>query len=205
MSKGTQLRGGCIGACSRYAFCDQKVSYFWSDGRPTESWPKRGSQKLACHFKPKQLKLAFMIGSPHESLLLQRGSRGKGAAAPFPCTPNPRSTQAFAPLRTFSVDDAEHFLHNHHASVASLRLLFTFAPERRSASLRNRCSPSPECPQIALVGLGLPSAKYPWAKSRRPICPVPSVSSWMSPPGISSDVKPRRRAGNRDRAMRVIL
>jgi hypothetical protein len=62
------------------------------------------------------------------------------------CTPNPRSTQAFAPLRTFSVDDAEHFLHNHHASVASLRLLFTFAPERRSASLRNRCSPSPEYP-----------------------------------------------------------
>ena len=57
----------------------------------------------------------------------------KGAAAPFPCTPNPRSTRAFAPLRTFSIDDAEHFLHNHHASVASLRLLFTFVPERRSA------------------------------------------------------------------------
>ena len=37
-------------------------------------------------------------------------------------------------------------LHNNHASVASLRLLFTFAPERRSASLRNRCSPSPEYP-----------------------------------------------------------
>ncbi len=68
-------------------------------------------------------------------LLLQREGRGKGAAAPFPCTPNPRSTQAFTPLRTFSVDDAEHFLHNHHASVASLRLLFTFAPEWRSASL----------------------------------------------------------------------
>ena len=57
----------------------------------------------------------------------------QGAAAPFPCTPNPRSTRAFAPLRTFSIDDAEHFLHNHHASVASLRLLFTFVPERRSA------------------------------------------------------------------------
>src|SRR4029434_2312608 len=37
MSKGTQLRRGCIGACSRYAFCDQKVSYFWSDGRPPGS------------------------------------------------------------------------------------------------------------------------------------------------------------------------
>jgi hypothetical protein len=72
---------------------------------------------------------------PHESLLLQRGSRGKGAAAPFPCTPNPRSTQAFASLRTFSVDDAEHFLHNHHASVASLRLLFTFAPKFTTSTL----------------------------------------------------------------------
>src|SRR5271169_1565821 len=31
-----------------------------------------------------------MFGSaPHESVLLQRGSRGKGAAAPFPCTPIP--------------------------------------------------------------------------------------------------------------------
>src|ERR1035441_9595944 len=35
---------------------------------------------------------------PHESLLLQRGSRCKGAAAPFPCTPNPRRTcLRFAP------------------------------------------------------------------------------------------------------------
>ena len=42
--------------------------------------------------------------------------------------------------RTISLDEAEHFLHNHHASVASLRLLFTFTPECRSASLRNRCS-----------------------------------------------------------------
>ncbi|HZL65745.1 MAG TPA: hypothetical protein VFC29_00280 [Candidatus Limnocylindrales bacterium] len=32
------------------------------------------------------------------------------------------------------LDDSEHLLHNHHVSVASLRLLFTFAPECRSAS-----------------------------------------------------------------------
>jgi PRTRC genetic system ThiF family protein len=37
-------------------------------------------------------------------------------------------------------------LHNHRASVASLRLLFTFAPERRSACHRNERSPSPEYP-----------------------------------------------------------
>jgi len=61
--------------------------------------PMLATRKLACHFKPKQLKLALMFGSaPPESLLLQRGSRGKGAAAPFPCTPNPRRTcLRFAP------------------------------------------------------------------------------------------------------------
>jgi len=73
----------------------------------------------------------------------------KGASRPFPLHPkSPPQSLRFAPdtLRTFLVDEAEHFLHNHHASVASLRLLFTFVPERRSASLRNRCSPSPEYP-----------------------------------------------------------
>ena len=73
----------------------------------------------------------------------------KGASRPFPLHPkSPPQRLRFAPdtLRTFLVDEAEHFLHNHHASVASLRLLFTFVPERRSASLRNRCSPSPEYP-----------------------------------------------------------
>jgi len=69
----------------------------------------------------------------------------KGASRPFPLHPkSPPPRLRFA--RTFLVDEAEHFLHNHHASVASLRLLFTFVPERRSASLRNRCSPSPEYP-----------------------------------------------------------
>jgi len=81
--------------------------------------------------------------------------QGQRGCRPFPLHPNPRRTcLRFASdhlfrttsLRTTSLDEAEHFLHNHHASVASLRLLFTFAPERRSASLRNRCSPSPEYP-----------------------------------------------------------
>jgi hypothetical protein len=55
-----------------------------------------------------------------------------GLAAPFPCTPNPRPSPS-ASLR--------------NASVASLRLLFTFAPECRSASLRNQRSASPEYPE----------------------------------------------------------
>ena len=78
--------------------------------------------------------------------MLSSPSRKQGKGA-LPLSPAPQSpNQAFAPLRTLSVDDGEHFLHNHHASVASLRLLFTFTPECRSPSLRNRCSPSPEYP-----------------------------------------------------------
>ena len=42
------------------------------------------------------------------------------------------------------LDEAEHFLHNRNASVATLRALFAFGPECRSRSLRNQCSPSPE-------------------------------------------------------------
>src|SRR5208337_1468250 len=76
--------------------------------------------------------------------------QGQRGCRPFPLHPqSPPDLLRFAsdhPSRTISLDEAEHFLHNHHASVASLRLLFTFTPERRSASLRNRCSPSPEYP-----------------------------------------------------------
>ena len=71
----------------------------------------------------------------------------KGLAAPFRCTPNPCRSSS-ASLRTISLDDSEHSLHNHRVSVASLRLLFTFAPECPSASRRNRCSPSPEYPVL---------------------------------------------------------
>ncbi|MBZ5521507.1 MAG: transposase [Acidobacteriia bacterium] len=42
---------------------------------------------------------------------------------------------------------------NRPASVASLRRLFTFAPEHRSASLRNQRSPSPEYPQRLLEAI----------------------------------------------------
>jgi plasmid stabilization system protein ParE len=71
-----------------------------------------------------------------------------GAKGLLPLSPAPQipADPASASLRTISLDDSEHLLHNHRVSVASLRLLFTFAPERRSASLRNRCSPSPEYP-----------------------------------------------------------
>src|SRR5437899_10759926 len=77
----------------------------------------------------------------------KQGIKVLAPLSPAPQIPAQRLLR-FAPdaLGTLSIDEAEHFRHNHHASVASLRLLFTFAPERRSASLRNRCSPSPEYP-----------------------------------------------------------
>jgi len=75
-------------------------------------------------------------------------SEEAGAKGLLPLSPAPpiRAEPASASLRTISLDDSEHLLHNHHVSVASLRLLFTFAPEGRSASLRNQRSPSPEYP-----------------------------------------------------------
>jgi hypothetical protein len=45
-------------------------------------------------------------------------------------------------------------LHNLRASVASLRLLFTITPERRSASLWNRRSSSPEYAATKETSLG---------------------------------------------------
>jgi hypothetical protein len=57
----------------------------------------------------------------------------------LPLSPAPLSPlgSSVASLWTIVLDDSEHLLHNHHASVASLRLLFTFTPECRSESLRN--------------------------------------------------------------------
>ena len=110
--------------------------------------------------------------------------QGKGAAAPFPCTPNPRRTSS-ASLRTISLDDSEHLRHNHRVSVAALRLLFTFAPECRSASLRNRCSPSPEYPHKCGIDVGLNFAR----DSSRKHCferfgPVPTFSADSLAPAL---------------------
>ena len=76
--------------------------------------------------------------------------QGQRGCCPFPLHPKspPQRLLRFAldnPAAD-NLDDTEHFLHNHYASVASLRLLFIFIPECRSASLRNRRSPSPEYP-----------------------------------------------------------
>src|SRR5712691_1067693 len=79
----------------------------------------------------------------YSSTSRKQGQRG---CCPFPLHPKSPLTQPPLRFGQILLDHSEHFLHNHHASVATLRLLFTFAPECRSASLRNRCSPSPEYP-----------------------------------------------------------
>ena len=63
---------------------------------------------------------------------------GERDCCPFPRTPFPLAAAClrFAP-DLGSLDQAEHFLHNQKASVATLRLLFGIGPESCSASLRN--------------------------------------------------------------------
>jgi pimeloyl-ACP methyl ester carboxylesterase len=66
--------------------------------------------------------------------------REAGAKGLLPLSPAPQipAEPASASLRRhIFLDHSEHLLHNHHASVASLRLLFTFTPEWCSPSLRN--------------------------------------------------------------------
>src|SRR6202050_5781608 len=86
----------------------------------------------------------------YSSTSRKQGQRG---CCPFPLHPKSPLTQPPLRFGQILLDHSEHLLHNHHASVATLRLLFTFAPECRSASLRNRCSPSPEYPpsRVALA------------------------------------------------------
>src|SRR5689334_16685735 len=77
--------------------------------------------------------------------------RGQGLR-PFPRTPF--STSSFLPsLRSgqVSLDEAEHFLHNRDASVASLRWCSGSVPERRSESFRNKRSASPESPKRTIT------------------------------------------------------
>ena len=64
------------------------------------------------------------------------------AVAPHPFL----RSSAHPPLRSgqVSLDEAEHFLHNRNASVATLREPFAFGLECRSSSFRNQRSPSPE-------------------------------------------------------------
>jgi hypothetical protein len=72
----------------------------------------------------------------------EAGAKGRLSPTPqIPAVPPPSLRSGHIVL-----DDSEHLLHNHRASVASLRLLFTFAPECRSASPRIQRSPSPEYP-----------------------------------------------------------
>src|SRR5208282_990140 len=83
---------------------------------------------------------------PQAATRFSSAERGKGRC-PFPRSPIPKTAlqrfptphhswiePASTSLRTISLGDSEHLLHNHHVSVAALRLLFTFAPECRSAS-----------------------------------------------------------------------
>lgn len=82
----------------------------------------------------------------------------RGLAAPVPLFPRRKTPQ----LRAIALDDSERLLHNHHASVASLRQLFTFTTERRSESHRNQRSPHRNIPMRRCRTIG--SARFDLAK-----------------------------------------
>src|SRR5260370_15656887 len=86
----------------------------------------------------------------YSSTSRKQGQRG---CCPFPLHPKSPLTQPPLRFGQILLDHSQHFLHNHHASVPTLRLLFTFAPECRSASLPNRCSPSPQHPRMRKLPL----------------------------------------------------
>ena len=100
---------------------------------PKLAHPKK---ELEIHEGRKRIDIVMENGA-HTGIFYIKEAGAKGL---LPLSPAPQipADPASASLRTISLDDSEHLLHNHHASVASLRLLFTFAPECRSASLRNR-------------------------------------------------------------------
>jgi hypothetical protein len=73
------------------------------------------------------------------------------------------------------LDEAEHFLHNRDASVATLRNLFAFGPECHSPSLRNQRSPSPESSPVVITGcerLEILDQAIELARSFKPLNPA---------------------------------
>ena len=109
------------------------------------------------------------MGAARDPFFYNEEAVAKGLPPLSPAPKSPPNLLRFASdnlSRATSLSEAEHFLHNHHASVASLRLLFTFAPERRSASLRNRCSPSPEYPVLSLPESNPLSNPSDWGLTR---------------------------------------
>ena len=67
-------------------------------GRQTGSWRKRGSRKLACHFNPKQLKLAPMLEAPPMNPFFY--SEEAGAKGLPPLSPAPQPPPNLPPLRS---------------------------------------------------------------------------------------------------------
>jgi hypothetical protein len=87
------------------------------------------------------------------------------------------------------LDEAEHFLHNRSASVATLRELFAFGPECRSRSLRNQRSPSPESPQVATPQIAQRYGGIPNQDS------AVSFPQWLSMSSFAGPLGPGCRPG----------
>ena len=87
--------------------------------RPTGSWPERGSQKLACHFKPKQLKLALVLGAPPMDPFFyseEAGAKGLPPLSPAPQIPAQPKPSLRNAVRLPSGIDV-HLHRNTHSSI----------------------------------------------------------------------------------------
>jgi hypothetical protein len=103
-------------------------------------------------------------------------------AAPFPRTQSPSTRLRFAPATP--LDDSEHFLENHHVSVAPLRLLFTFAPERRSAPFTFSGIPNLDVHRVGASWIT--SSRFSWRFGRLRL-----LRLWkLRPVGPNHQVKP---------------
>ena len=112
--------------------CRHLGDVFYPDCSRIMSNPAAGCPQIAGENRPTRTQsVQDRIISETHSSLLQRGSRGKGAAAPFPCTPNPRRTSS-ASLRTTSPGPSHLTKPNTSCTIIT------------PASLRaDCCSPSP--------------------------------------------------------------
>jgi hypothetical protein len=108
---------------------------------------------------------------------------------PAPLSPLPVSVLRCAPDAKH-LDEAEHFLHNRKASVASLRSVFGIIPESRSASLRKgvrlQRNPHRAC-----------SRRFPQTRPFLRTCTHPDLSP--------RDRAPKRNVGFKYREITAIL
>ena len=98
----------------------------------------------------------------------EAGAKGLPPLSPAPQIPaQPKPPLRTFSLRTFSVDDAEHFLHNHHASVASFRTIYLFCLDRRYTVRVREGYYAPKGKPTRLKWLAAGPRRWLWREARQ--------------------------------------